>query len=683
MFKAMNQKIFPEFKISKEVRRGSEIIGDTPIGSGGEADSNFIGSSFDKKNLKFIIFFIFFLIAILFFRVAFLQAIKGDYYFNVAEGNRIKSQNIKAKRGIIYDRDMTQLVYNRPNFFLTLTADDFFLNKNSSFFKECWDYEDEDSGNPPILNRERCKENGKNVMLRLFANKGKDVYEEIGYNFEKIDILSHEPIIIVEKISYIDALMLMTEIKNISGLSLEISNTREYLPLNSLSHWIGYTGRINQEELEKNKEKNYFLNDYIGKNGLEKYYEDELRGEDGRRDVEVNVLGEEKGTISSIDPVSGHNLVLSIDYELQKKSEEILEKYLIKNRKEKGVVVALNPENGEILSMISLPAFSANDFSYKIDPEKYKQLIDDKNKPLFNRAVMGEYPSGSIIKPVIAAAALETGTISPWTTFLSTGGISIGSWFFPDWRAGGHGAANVRRAIADSINTFFYITVGGYDNFEGMGIEKMKEYGEKFGLNAKTGIDLPYEEDGFLPTKEWKKETKGEQWYIGDTYHLAIGQGDLLITPLQAAVFTSIIANGGTYYKPHLLKKVVDEENNVLKTVEPTIAESGFISPENIGTVARGMRDCVTYGSCVALNDLPIPVAGKTGTAQHLSGQEPHGWFTAFAPFENAKIALVVLVEEGEGGTKIAAPVAKEILNWYFSESKADKKDDISAVFSE
>lgn len=672
----MKQEIFPEFKILKNVRRGSEIIGEFSINSGDETDGNFIGSSFDKKNLKFIIAFIFFLMAILFFRVAFLQAIKGDYYFNVAEGNRIKIQSIKAKRGIIYDRNMTQLVYNRPNFFLTLTADDFFLNKNSSFFKECWDYEDEDAGNSPKLNRERCKKNGKNAILRLFGNKEKDIYEEIDYNFKKIDILSHEPVIIVEKISYADALMLMTEIKNISGLNLEISSTREYLPLDSLSHWIGYTGRINREELEKDKEKDYFLNDYIGKSGLEKYYEDELRGEDGRRDVEVDVLGEEKGTISSIDPVSGHNLVLSIDYELQKKSEEVLKKYLIKNQKEKGVVVALDPNNGEVLSMVSLPAFSANDFSYKIDPEKYQELIDDKNKPLFNRAVMGEYPSGSIIKPVIAAAALENKTISPWTTFLSTGGISVGSWFFPDWRAGGHGVTNVRKAIADSINTFFYIIVGGYDSFEGMGIEKLKEYGEKFGLNAKTGIDLPYEEDGFLPTKEWKKETKGEQWYIGDTYHLAIGQGDLLITPLQAAVFTSIIANNGTYYRPHLVKEVVDEENIVFKKIEPAIVESGFISPENIGTVARGMRDCVTYGSCVALNDLPIPVAGKTGTAQHLAGQDPHGWFTAFAPFEKPEIALVVLVEEGEGGTKTAAPIAKEILNWYFGDYKANKNKD-------
>lgn len=679
----MDNNIFPKFEMSEDIKSGVDVINDVVIGVASEEDREFIGASFDKKNLRFFLLTIFLLIIILFVRLTYLQVIKGEYYFSIAEGNRIKTEDIKAKRGVIYDRNMNQLVYNRANFVLEIVPADYFLNKNNSFFETCKKIKtlcsEVDDNNEKIKECEatkiECKNLGKENLRNILKKEQSEYYlpkiytddidKFFNYFFDDINIYSTQSTILAEKISYQDSLILMNKIKNVPGLILDVSNTREYIPIDSMSHWIGYTGRIDQDELAVNT--NYSRNDYIGKTGLEKYYENILKGKNGKKEIEVNAVGREKGTVSQFDPVSGSNLVLSIDSELQKKSEEIFNKYLTLKNKTKGSVIIMNPNNGEILAMISTPTFSVNDFSYKIDPDKYKELIENKDMPLFNRSVMGEYPSGSIIKPVVAVAALQEGIITPWTTFFSSGGIAIGDWFFPDWLAQGHGVTNVRKALANSINTFFYIAVGGYNDFVGLGIEKFKKYGELFGLNASTGIDLPYEQEGFFPTKEWKMKAKGEQWYVGDTYHLAIGQGDLLITPLQAAVFTSIIANGGTYYKPHFLKEIDNEKGEIISVTEPEVIRSGFVSKENLGIVSRGMRDCVTYGSCVALNSLPFEVAGKTGTAQHGVDKEPHAWFSAFAPFENPEVVIVVLVEEGEGGTKISVPVAKEILAWYFS----------------
>lgn len=655
----MDKNIFPNFSVLKKVHNKSDKsgfildIGFDKKSRATDIDKNFVGSSFKRKNSKVFLIVIFFLLSFLLARVFYLQAIKGDYYFNIAEGNRIKTKIIKANRGIIYDSEMKQLVYNRPNFFIEIVPNDFFLNNNYDKTTDAVGF-----------------------ISKIFGKEeDSDFKEKLKNSLQNIDLESKKPLIIIENIDYQSAMKIVDNIKQMPGIDMKIGDNREYLLPESISHWIGYTGKISEKEFEKNKEKGYFLNDYIGKSGLEKEYENILRGKDGEKKVEVDALGKEKKIISQSDSKSGSSLLLSIDYDLQKYSEKILKERLKEEKKTKGVIIALNPQNGEILALVSLPSFSANDFACKIDSEKFQSLIDDPDKPLFDRSIKGEYPSGSIIKPVIASSALEEGIITEWTTFLSTGGIRIGSWFFPDWRAGGHGRINVKTAIADSVNTFFYIVGGGYENFDGLGVAKIKKYGEKFGLNAPTGIDLPYEESGFLPSKEWKQKTKNEQWYIGDTYHLAIGQGDLLITPIQASVFTSIVANRGTFYKPHLVKEILDEENKVIKKINSEIVRDNFISKKNINIVAQGMRDCVAKGSCRILNSLPIKSAGKTGTAQHIKDKDPHAWFVCFAPFDNPEIALTVLIEEGGGGASVAAPIAKEILQWYF-EQKKDKENE-------
>lgn len=650
-----NKKFFqPFFGGLKKINRNNQFFEDfsniAHLNKNNRNDKDFIGTAIDKKKLTLFLSLIFLLISILFLRIFYLQIVKGDYYLNIADGNRIKTEIIKAKRGVIYDKNLKQLAYNRPNFSLIIVPN-LFSNKFC-----------------PTKKNEDCKKFASNFINKFFQNKENDenFANNLRLNLDKFNIKSDQEIILAENINYQNALNLKNNIQNIDGLNLKIDSVRSYLPLISMSHWIGYTGRISPEELNALKDEDYLLNDYIGKTGIEKYYEKILKGKDGEKEIEVNALGEEKEIMSITSPENGLNLHLTIDYELQKEIEKNVNEQLIKIEKQKAAVVAINPQNGEILALVSIPSFSSNDFTYKIDAKKYQNLLDNPNNPLFHRAVMGEYPSGSIIKPVIAAAALEEGVITQQTSFLSTGGISIGGWFFPDWQAGGHGSTNVRKAIANSVNTFFYIIGGGYNNFDGLGVEKIKEYGEKFSLNNKTGIDLPYESSGFLPTKEWKKETHRESWYIGNTYHLAIGQGDLLVTPLQAAVFTSIVANRGIFYRPHLLKKILSEEGEIIEEKNSEIVNENFIDKKNLQIVAMGMRDCVTYGSCSHLADLPIKAAGKTGTAQHHTDKDPHAWFTCFAPFDNPEIVLAILIEEGEGGSKTAAPIAKKILKWYF-----------------
>ena len=338
----------------------------------------------------------------------------------------------------------------------------------------------------------------------------------------------------------------------------------------------------------------------------------------------------------------------------------------------KASAIVMNPQNGEILSMISLPAYDNNVFARGISQKEYSALISQSDNPLFNRSVSGEYPSGSTIKPVISVAALQEGIITEHTSFLSVGGLRIGKWFFPDWLAGGHGKTNVRKAIAQSVNTFFYYIGGGYENFRGLGVDKIVKYGHLFGLGTQLGVDLAGEASGFLPTREWKEEYKNEPWYIGDTYHLAIGQGDLLVTPLQVAVFTSVFANSGKLYRLHFIKEILTGDDETIRILENEPIRKDFIDSYNIYVVRQGMRQTVTLGSARSMQTVPVEVAGKTGTAQWSTKHENHAWFTGFAPYDNPELVITVLVEEGGEGSSVAVPIAKEFLEWYFGEYKKE-----------
>jgi penicillin-binding protein 2 len=260
--------------------------------------------------------------------------------------------------------------------------------------------------------------------------------------------------------------------------------------------------------------------------------------------------------------------------------------------------------------------------------------------------------------------------ISENTTVLSTGGLRVGQWFFPDWKAGGHGRTAVRRALAESINTFFYYIGGGYENFIGLGVDRLAKYMLLFGLGMETGIDLPNESPGFVPSKAWKEQVRGEKWYIGDTYHLAIGQGDLLVTPLQDANWTAVFANRGTLYHPHIVKAVLSDNDQTITPIQPKIIRQNMVDSYNIEVVRQGMRQAVTSGSAAKLQSLPVEAAAKTGTAQWGTDKTPHAWFTAFAPYKKPEIVVTVLVEEGQEGSQIALNVAQDILQYYFTREK-------------
>lgn len=596
-----------------------------------------LGRTISHRKINWLIFFLITGLVILAGRIWYLQITQGNYYNAISEGNRVRIQSIKPRRGIIYDINYEPLVFNIPSFSLKIIQSD--LPKD---------------------------ENEKNYLIKDVANLiGEDPAKIINLLEQKKDYF-YQPVIIKENIGYNIAVELYIRSINMPGIVLEEVSKRLYASndkLNSISHILGYDGKISEQELKENED--YLLDDYIGKAGVEQSFEKYLRGELGKSQIETNALGKRIRIIAQKNAVPGTDLVLSIDSDLQNYIENLLKEELPGIKKEKASVIAMDPRNGGILSLVSIPSFDNNLFVNGISNEEYQNLINDKNRPLFNRSIAGAYPPGSTFKLLMAAIGLEEGIINERTTVRSVGGIWVGQWFFPDWRAGGHGIVDVKRAIANSVNTFFYNVGGGYNDFKGLGIDLIVKNLNLFAVGEKTGIDLPGESMGFLPDANWKQEKFSEPWYIGDTYHLSIGQGYLLATPLQIASYTSFFANGGTLYKPQIAKYLIYPDNKKDEiSAEPI--KKNIISQKNIQIVREGMRDGVVYGSAGALRSLPFPVAGKTGTAQTSPDKEAHAWFTCFAPYDNPEIEITILIEEGGEGSSVSVPIAKKILEYWW-----------------
>lgn len=615
-----------------------------------DLNNNFVGLLLSPRKINIFLGIILLVIFFIFGRAFYLQIINGSKYQTLAENNRIRIYHQPAPRGLIYDRHGVPLVKNIPSFSLSIIPVDFpkEQDEKQKLYQEIINL---------VPENEKLHNNFQKVMQ--ITNKQKDYYQEQ---------------ILLEDLDYEVAIKLQLLSEKFSGVNVVIRHKRNYLMAvsshpeylnNSLSHILGYVGKINEAEFD-NLSNQYLYNDIIGKTGVEKNYESELRGVYGIKQVEVDSLGKEKKIIAQEPIKSGNNLILTIDWKMQEKLESLLIQYMQKSNKTKGVAIAQDPRNGEMLALVSLPSYNNNIFSQTLSEQQVNDLYNHQAFPLFFRAISGEYPSGSTIKPVMAAAALQEKIISATTSFISVGGIRIAEWFFPDWQAGGHGITDVRKALAQSVNTFFYIIGGGYNDFVGLGVDKIKKYAEMFGLSQKTGIDLPGEKSGFVPDENWKQETKGERWYIGDTYHLAIGQGDLLVTPLQVANYTSFFANRGNLYQPHVVKEIIDSVSGAKKEILPTVMNSGFIDSYNIDVVRQGMRQGVTSGSARYLNSLAIAVAGKTGTAQWGTDKDPHAWFTSFAPYDNPEIVLTILIEEGEEGSRDPVRIAYDFYQWYY-----------------
>ncbi|MBU1177052.1 MAG: penicillin-binding protein 2 [Patescibacteria group bacterium] len=590
------------------------------------------------KHRNFILFYIVMIIGILclFSRTGYLQIIKGDYYENLAKGNRLRIYNSIAPRGIIYDRFNNPLVYNTPSFDLIADVADFYSNPE--------DVQDE------ILTK----------IAEIVPVS--DLREKIDSAYNKT-----RQTILIKGIEHADALVFETVVNEWPGIRIQQNAQRQYILGPYFSHIIGYTGEVNESDLEKHPD--YFLNDEIGKIGLEKQYQDYLRGQPGQEQIEVDSSGKTQRIIANKPSQPGNGLVLFVDKDLQEKLYQSLENMLkklsgTKDSTKKAAAVAINPNNGGILALVSLPSFNNNPFAQGISQEDLNFLENNPNEPFMNRVLAGQYPSGSIIKPLIAAAALEENIISAYQKINCNGVISIGNEYNPqivynfvDSKA--HGMTNMFKAIAESCNVFFYTIGGGYKDIEGLGVDRIKKYLGYFGLGSITGIDLPNEKSGLISNKE--------DWYLGDTYHLSIGQGDLLVTPLQMASAIASIANGGILYQPQLVDKIIDEQGNIVEDIQPSIIRQGFISEDNLKEIRKAMRETVVSGSAQSFLSLPIEVAGKTGTAQFGNNNKTHAWFASFAPYENSQIALIILIEGGGEGHLSANPVAKEVYEWYFS----------------
>ncbi len=617
----------------KRISRGVEI--EDSIMTVTEKEEAVIETPFERSNLNFLLAITFLVLAVMLGRVFFLDYIKGEYFSDVSKGNRIRQISIKAPRGKIMDKFGKTLVKNVPSIDVVVVPRDL-----------------------PESYEER-KKIYQDLATTLSLEEG-----NVEIAVESQNRKLQEPILIKENISSEEALVLTEDSKKLRGVSLEKTAIRSYENSFIFSHIIGYDGKITQEELKNNE--GYLMTDYIGKTGLEKSYEKYLRGIHGARQVEVDSLGNVKKELGNINPIPGSDLILNIDEGLQKKIYDSLTTVMEASGDKTAAAVAIDPRNGGVLAMVSLPSFDNNLFAKGISNDDYQSLASDKNLPLFNRVIKGEYPPGSTIKPIISVGALAEKTIEENTKIDGLGGIlNVGGFSFRDWKV--HGQSDVRTAIAESNDIFFYTIGGGYGNIQGLGMDRMKHYYNLFGLGEKTGIDILGEEDGLIPSEKWKEEVIGERWYMGNSYHAAIGQGYVLATPIQLASFTAAVANGGTLYAPRIVGKIKANDGTETNLSSKIIREN-FISDSIVKVVREGMRQTIESGTAQTLKNLPIKVAGKTGTAQFGTEDKTHAWFISFAPYDNPEIAMVVLVEGGGEGHSSAVPVTRDVYDWYFGE---------------
>ena len=583
-----------------------------------------------KKALKVFLSFIILIIFTLFLRTSYFQILKNEEYSALANENKFIIYSIKSDRGVVYDSEGEQLIFNKPSF-------DLVLNKNQ-LPKD--DFEKEE-------------------ILKQIAQIIKEDYNLLKDGIDQLE----GTILISENLDHQTLIILETKINKLTGFYVIHNSVRYYQDGPTFAHLFGYLGKISNQE-------------YIGKEGLEKSYQNVLEKIPGKikfeRDVYGNLLSKE---IISL-PESGRSLTLWLKSELQENIKKVLEETLERIGAEKAVGIALDPKTGGVLALVSIPSYDNNLFTKGADQESLNQLLINSEEPLFNRAISGLYSTGSTIKPLIAAAALEEEIISGQKKLICEGEISIPHRYDPeityhhkDWMT--HGPTDMEKAIAESCNVYFYTIGGGYKSQQGLGPSRIKKYTELFGWGAKTMIDLPGEAVGLIPDPDWKKKNKGENWWDGDTYNLSIGQGDISVTPLQVAVSFVAIANRGTLFKPKVVKQIIDDNKNIIEEISPEIIRKNFIDPENIEIVRRGMRKAVTgegspYASSVLLNSLPVSVAAKTGTAQTSIENHYHNWISLFAPYENPEIVLTIMIENVEGIQAATLPAAKQILEHYF-----------------
>jgi penicillin-binding protein 2 len=558
-----------------------------------------------------------------------LQIKEGPYYRDLSENNRTRQVLIEPARGLIYDRHGVLLANNVPSFSLYVTLED--VKDREVLVEKLSDLLGLD---PAFIQKKLGGKGGK-----LLPRKIKD------------------------RLTLRDAVLIESHRLDLPGVMVQVESQRNYPGGVTASHLLGYVGEISAEQLEKPDFSDLHQGSIVGQYGVEKSFDRYVRGQAGYKSVEVDAHGHEKRAAVIEKPQAGNDLYLTIDVRLQQLAEDLL-------GQEYGAIVALDPTSGDILAMASRPAFDPNVLSRELTPKQWVEIVQDEGRPLNNRASQGQYPPGSTFKVPMAVAALETKTMSPASTVSCTGGYQFGNRVFRDWKASGHGAVNLHAALVHSCDVYFY-TVG-----QRMGIDVMAEFGKEFGLGQSTGVELPSERAGIMPSTTWKQKAKKEPWFPGETISAAIGQGYVTVTPLQMASLIGTVANNGVNYRPRLVQAVMDRMTGNLQELPAVPRSTIKAKPDTFRIIKEALADVVKEGTATRAKSTLVTIGGKTGTAQVAAlrtGPEEsipkkfrdHAWFVAFAPVESPKIAVAVLVEHMGHGGSAAAPLAKEIIEAY------------------
>jgi len=586
-------------------------------------ETNSLRKNIFQNRLNQLWFFIMAVFLVLSLRLFLISIVKGSYFHKVSEDNRIQIFPEPAPRGIIYDRTHKVMVDNRLSFSVMFVP----LNLN--------------------------KQEAELTIERLD--------KVIGVDKSAIhDVLAG--VCIAEDIDKEKVFFLSEQKSNYPGMKIQVQPRRHYPYGPFAAHLLGYLGEITKKEMDDAVESGFKLGDIVGRTGLEKMYDSYLRGIDGSEQIEVNVNGRPVRVLNHQPSHMGDNIGLTINRGLQETCESLMEG-------KKGAICVLNPRNGEILALVSKPDFDPNIFVGHTTPEQYKQLFNNKDLPMFNRVIQSQQSPGSTFKIITTIAALEKKAIDTETTFHCNGKFYLGSGSgrreFKCWKKEGHGTMKLIDAIAQSCDVYFY-QVGLR-----AGVDNIAEYASMLGLSNVSGFGFPGEEKGLIPTSKWKKEKYRDNWYPGDTVNMCIGQGYVLVTPIQMANLISIVANRGTLYKPFVVREIVDYEGNRIETFNPSVMKRATLSPQTWDILEKGLKEAVLSGTCQVVKFKDLSVAAKTGTAQNPHGPD-HAWFVCYAPVGNPQVAIAVYVEHGGHGASGAGPIARRILERVFGLGEED-----------
>lgn len=593
-----------------------------------------------RERFTFFFWVILVAVCLLVLRLWYLQIIKGEDLLKRSENNRIRIREVKAMRGIVLDSRGVVLVENRPSYDVVIFPED-------------------------VKDLKGLVEKLEALYAKVGLTFPMD-YETIRENRRPFTPLRVDRNVSREKLALIE-----THSLELPGVGIDVMPVREYYYGESMAHVIGYIGEVSRDELDRDKSSGYKSGDFIGKFGLEKALDAHIRGKPGGEQVEVNVVGRKVKTLGRVEPVQGYRVLLTIDSQVQKAAWSAMEG-------KAGAVVALDPRDGSVLALVSRPGFDPNLFNRGVSADVWEKISSNPLHPMENRAIAGQYPPGSTYKLIVAAAALEEGIITPETAFNCPGHFEMGTRSFRCWRKQGHGRVSLHRAVVESCDVYFY-NVGKL-----LGVDRLAEYAQAFGLGARTGVAMTGERRGLIPTRDWKLARFGVAWQPGETISIAIGQGYNTATPLQLANAYAAAANNGEFFTPRIVQRIETDDGEIIEEFRPEKKAVLPVSQDNLQLLKKALWGVVNEpgGTGAQARVAGRDVCGKTGTAQVIGMAEgddgssypyeyrDHALFVSFAPRDNPEIVVAVVAEHSGHGGSAAAPVARKVLEAYFAGRK-------------